>query len=66
LKTGDEEIMMIAKFAQERWVRSFLSTPVFTGTAQKEGGACKKTSFDFWVETKVLWFVFKNKKGGLS
>jgi hypothetical protein len=47
LKTGDEEIMMIAKFAQERWVRSFLSTPVFTGTAQKEGGACKKSDSSF-------------------
>jgi hypothetical protein len=58
--------MMIAKFAQERWVRSFLSTPGFTGTAQKEGGACRKTKVDFWVETKFLRFVFNNKKGGLS
>jgi hypothetical protein len=57
---------MIAKFAQERWVRSFLSTPGFAGAPLEEGGVARKAAVHFWVETKARPFVFNNNKGGLS
>ncbi len=44
----------------------FFVDPNIHGSNVQEGGACRKTTLDFWVETKVLQFVSNNKKGGLS